>query len=57
MAFLLEKAGGIATTGSEMILDITPKVNTTFPFFESFYKKNLEHSLPLSNLAWVARRC
>jgi len=25
MAFLLEKAGGVATTGSEMILDITPK--------------------------------
>ena len=26
MAFLLEKAGGIATTGSEHILDIIPKV-------------------------------
>ena len=26
MAFLMEKAGGIATTGTEMILDIVPKV-------------------------------
>ena len=27
MAFLLEKAGGIATTGTEHILDIVPKVS------------------------------
>ena len=33
MAFLLEKAGGIATTGSEMILDITPKVISIFILF------------------------
>ena len=27
MAFIMEKAGGVATTGSEDILDIVPKVN------------------------------
>lgn len=27
MAFIMEKAGGVATTGSEAILDIVPKVN------------------------------
>jgi len=26
MAFILEKAGGMATTGNEDILDVTPKV-------------------------------
>ena len=26
MAFILEKAGGVATTGTEDILDIVPKV-------------------------------
>ena len=27
MAFIMEKAGGVATTGAEAILDVVPKVN------------------------------
>ena len=38
MAFLLEKAGGIATTGSEHILDIIPKVRYLyFPWMKYIY--------------------
>ena len=56
MAFLLEKAGGIATTGTEHILDIVPKVSIkilTTVIFMPF----LEHSLPLSDLVGLSGRC
>ena len=55
MAFILEKAGGMATTGHEDILDVTPKV--VFFFLPLFVPElRLEHPLPRSNLAWKPRR-
>lgn len=54
MAFILEKAGGMATTGHEDILDVTPKVLFFLPLFVP--ELRLEHPLPRSNLAWKPRR-
>lgn len=54
MAFILEKAGGMATTGHEDILDVTPKVLFFLPLFVP--ELHLEHPLPRSNLAWKPRR-
>ena len=54
MAFILEKAGGIATTGSENILDIVPKVK----FWSLFLKlKTLWQLFPPLWSSRVATAC